>query len=84
MEWSAIYWFGLSLPLHGTVSCSSKQPFTHEFPNTDMYELISPDLLHQVIKGCFKDHLVMWVRTYFELKYGKAKAKSFLNLMDQR
>jgi hypothetical protein len=37
------------------------QPFTEEFPRADIYELIAPDLLHQIIKGTFKDHLVTWV-----------------------
>ncbi|PBK74578.1 hypothetical protein ARMSODRAFT_985796 [Armillaria solidipes] len=36
-------------------------PFTHGFPHADIHELLSPDLLHQVIKGTFKDHLVMWI-----------------------
>ncbi|KAJ7687361.1 hypothetical protein B0H17DRAFT_1069971 [Mycena rosella] len=35
-------------------------PFTHGFPHADTHELLSPDLLHQVIKGTFKDHLVEW------------------------
>jgi TorA maturation chaperone TorD len=30
----------------------------------DVHELIVPDLLHQVIKGVFKDHLVTWVEEY--------------------
>jgi len=37
------------------------QPFTNEFPRADIHELIAPDLLHQIIKGTFKDHLVTWV-----------------------
>ncbi|KAM6491500.1 hypothetical protein JOM56_013069 [Amanita muscaria] len=39
-------------------------PFTHRFPRANIHELISPDLLHQVIKGTFKDHLVAWVCDY--------------------
>ncbi|KAF8802194.1 hypothetical protein BYT27DRAFT_7226532 [Phlegmacium glaucopus] len=36
-------------------------PFTHDFPRADIYKILTPDLLHQVIKGTFKDHLVTWV-----------------------
>jgi hypothetical protein len=43
------------------------QPFTHNFPCADIHELLAPDLLHQVIKGIFKDHLVLWVGLYLEL-----------------
>lgn len=42
-------------------SLTNMQPFTNEFPRADIHELIAPDLLHQVIKGIFKDHLVTWV-----------------------
>ena len=37
------------------------QPFTNEYPCADIHELIAPDLLHQIIKGTFKDHIVTWV-----------------------
>ncbi|KAF8872520.1 hypothetical protein CPB84DRAFT_1854424 [Gymnopilus junonius] len=39
-------------------------PFTKLFPRADIHELLTPDLLHQVIKGTFKDHLVDWVESY--------------------
>lgn len=39
---------------------STFQPFTYDFPRADIHELLSPDLLHQVIKGIFKDHIVGW------------------------
>ncbi|KAJ7916694.1 hypothetical protein B0H13DRAFT_2231598 [Mycena leptocephala] len=35
-------------------------PFTRDFPRADIHEMLSSDLLHQVIKGSFKDHLVTW------------------------
>ncbi|KAG1788518.1 hypothetical protein EV424DRAFT_1476518 [Suillus variegatus] len=39
-------------------------PFTNNFPRADIHKLISPDILHQIIKGKFKDHLVDWVEEY--------------------
>ncbi|KAG8215294.1 hypothetical protein J3R82DRAFT_8879 [Butyriboletus roseoflavus] len=33
-------------------------PFTNDFPCADIYDLLALDLLHQIIKGAFKDHFV--------------------------
>ncbi|KAL1718599.1 hypothetical protein EV715DRAFT_291211 [Schizophyllum commune] len=59
-------------------------PFTHEFPRADIHELLSPDLLHQVIKGTFKDHLVTWIGEYLNATYGPSRAKEILDDIDRR
>ncbi|KAG1727943.1 uncharacterized protein EDB91DRAFT_1253681 [Suillus paluster] len=38
--------------------------FTNDFPQADIHQMISPDILHQLVKGAFKDHLIKWVEKY--------------------
>ncbi|KAF8522595.1 hypothetical protein BU17DRAFT_75141 [Hysterangium stoloniferum] len=59
-------------------------PFTNNFPHADINELISPDLLHQVIKGTFKDHLVTWVEEYLVLAHGRTQVNEILDDIDRR
>ncbi|KAJ7269028.1 hypothetical protein C8J57DRAFT_1609187 [Mycena rebaudengoi] len=59
-------------------------PFTRDFPRADIHEMLSSDLLHQVIKGSFKDHLVTWVGEYLYLEHSKAKADSIMDEIDRR
>ncbi len=54
------------------------------FPCADIHELITPDLLHQVIKGTFKDHLVTWVEEYIVLTHGKTCAKQIWDNIDKQ
>ncbi|KAJ7862335.1 hypothetical protein B0H14DRAFT_3613333, partial [Mycena olivaceomarginata] len=59
-------------------------PFTTHFPRADIHELISMDLLHQVIKGTFKDHVVDWVESYIRAEHDKADADRILADIDRR
>jgi hypothetical protein len=59
------------------------QPFTDGFPRVDIYELLAPDLLHQVIKGAFKDHLMTWVEEYLVLVHGPTRANVVLDDIDR-
>ncbi|KAI0043309.1 hypothetical protein FA95DRAFT_1498828 [Auriscalpium vulgare] len=59
-------------------------PFTHRFPRADIHELLTPDLLHQVIKGTFKDHLVTWVQELVEQNNTKKDAKRIMDDIDRR
>ncbi|PSR70650.1 hypothetical protein PHLCEN_2v13455 [Hermanssonia centrifuga] len=59
-------------------------PFTNNFPRADIHELIAPDLLHQIIKGTFKDHLVTWVGEYLTIKHGETAGNTILDDIDHR
>ncbi|KAJ6612468.1 hypothetical protein B0H10DRAFT_2052194 [Mycena sp. CBHHK59/15] len=48
-----------------------------DFPRADIHEMLSSDLLHQVIKGSFKDHLVTGWHT-------KANADAIMDEIDRR
>ncbi|KAH9986313.1 hypothetical protein BJV74DRAFT_796808 [Russula compacta] len=54
------------------------------FPCADIYELLSLDILHQLIKGMFKDHLVTWVEEYLILRHRKVTANEILDDIDRQ
>ncbi|KAG1736223.1 hypothetical protein EDB19DRAFT_1896127 [Suillus lakei] len=59
-------------------------PFTNDFPRADIYQMISLDILHQLIKGTFKDHLVVWVEKYLRHMHHKRKAEKIMDDIDHR
>ncbi|KAG1905765.1 uncharacterized protein F5891DRAFT_1125793 [Suillus fuscotomentosus] len=59
-------------------------PFTNNFPQANIHQLIAPDILHQIIKGCFKDHLVIWVEKYLHHVHSKREAECQIDDIDQR
>jgi len=46
--------------------------------------MLTPDLLHQIIKGVFKDHLVTWIGEYLKIEYSEAEANRILDDIDRR
>ncbi|GLB39454.1 hypothetical protein LshimejAT787_0606160 [Lyophyllum shimeji] len=59
-------------------------PFTASFPRADIHELLAPDLLHQLIKGTFKDHLVEWITQYIKDNNSERRANEILADIDRR
>ncbi|KAF9228067.1 hypothetical protein BS17DRAFT_792961 [Gyrodon lividus] len=60
------------------------KPFTNDFPHADIHELLAPNILHQLVKGTFKDHLVEWVGKYLDHHYGKSCVKEVLADIDRQ
>lgn len=77
----------VTLMLHLLLSSNfypSPQPFTHSFKFSDIHCTLSPDPLHQVIKGTFKDHLVEWVNQYLHIAHGETRALAIIADIDRR
>ena len=80
-----ILWYVIALLAHlFHPDFDVSQPFTNDFPRADIHQLIVPDLLHQLIKGTFKDHLVSWVGKYIVNTHGQARANHILDDIDKR
>ena len=50
----------------------------NNFPRADINNLLSPDILHQLIKGTFKEHIVQWITDCIIKTNMKGQVKSIL------
>jgi hypothetical protein len=60
------------------------QPLTHGFLHADIHELLLPDLLHQLIKGTFKDYYVTWVNEYLHVVHGETQVLEVIQDIDHQ
>lgn len=59
-----------------------EQPFTEGFPCAHIYKLLLPDILHQLIKGMFKDHVVISIEEWIITNHSERKANKILDDID--
>ncbi|KAF8270718.1 hypothetical protein EI94DRAFT_1698590 [Lactarius quietus] len=57
--------------------------FMTAFPHANIHQVLTQDLLHQLIKGTFKDHIVTWVEKYIRETHLPAWADKILADIDR-
>ncbi|KAF8546144.1 hypothetical protein OG21DRAFT_1377164, partial [Imleria badia] len=59
-------------------------PFTNDLLRTDTYILLTPNILHQLIKGAFKDHLIDWIAKFICRQDSSGQSPVILDDIDHR
>ena len=84
MSYNFLLWIHYTYVLVAITHYFPSQPFTDYFLRADIHKLISPDILHQLVKGAFKDHVVTWIHSYIKAKHGEQAGNKILDDIDQR
>jgi hypothetical protein len=72
------------MPVSYYIVTNSDKPFAFRFPRADIYKMILPDMLHQLLKGCFQDHLMEWLEEVIKKIHGRARYLSIMADIDRR
>ena len=72
---------GMSSEEFNDQSLWPNNPFWEGLPHCNIFSCFTPDLLHQLHKGVFKDHIVSWATKY--ISGGKAEIDHRFHVMTQ-
>ncbi|KAL1677740.1 hypothetical protein EV122DRAFT_213521 [Schizophyllum commune] len=67
---------GKSPPEFVELNMRAVKPFWADLPHTDIFSCITPDLLHQVHKGVFKEHLAKWATLAIRIPSAEAETET--------
>jgi hypothetical protein len=66
-----MFWY-VGIEVSSSELADIDKPFTASFPCANIHKLLALDLLHQIIKGTFKDHLIKWITLFINTNFDKS------------